>query len=93
MLALKGDTVVLVGKTISFGKGVSVRVDSISDQAREEHDDATEFTVTLHVTVTAAPPKGHMLIDVDQNPVTLLRGKTAKIRMSVYRDKPKATTK
>ena len=34
-----------------------------------------------------------MLIDVDQNPVTLLRGKTAKIRMSVYRDKPKATTK
>ena len=93
VLALKGDTVVLVGKTITFGKGVSVRVASISDQAREEQDDATEFTVTLHVVVTAAPPKGHMIIDVDQNPVTLLKGKAATIRMSIYRDKPKATTK
>lgn len=90
VLALKGDTVLLAGKNISFGKGVSVRVDSISDQAREEQDDATEFTVTLHVTVTAAPAKGHMLIDVDQNPVTLLKGKTAKFRMSIYRDKPTA---
>ena len=78
----------LVGKNVSFGKGVSVRVDSISDQAREEHDDATEFTVTMHVTVTAAPPKGHTIVDVDQNPVTLLKGKQAKIRMSIYRDKP-----
>ena len=92
-LALKGDTVVLVGKTVSFGKGVSVRVDSISDQSREEHDDSTEFTVTMHVTVTAAPKDGHSLVDVDQNHVTLLKGKQAKVRMSIYRDKPKAKSK
>jgi hypothetical protein len=92
-LALKGDTVVIAGRNVSFGKGVSVRVDSISDQTREEHDERTEFTVTMHVTVTAAPPKGHRIFDVDSNPVTLIKGKQAKIRISIYREKAKAKTK
>ena len=92
-LALKGDTVVLVGKNVTFGKGVSVRVDSISDQSREEHDDATEFTVTTARHGDRRRRRRATRCRRRREPVTLLKGKTAKIRMSIYRDKPKAKTK